>query len=222
MASLALAAAIVLAPRSVRTGALNQRCPVLIIDAGHGGADGGAEAPDGSLESDINLDIALRLRALAAFWGLETVMTRETTEIDYPTQANTLSKMKQADQNTRLRLINSIPDGVLVSIHQNTYPSSAPNGIQVFYGTVSGSDKLAVVMQDKLTKTLCSENRRVAAPIDESIYLMRKADCPAVLVECGFLSNPADLERLESASYRMQLAAVMLTSYLEYTKGNTI
>jgi N-acetylmuramoyl-L-alanine amidase len=206
----------------VQTGAAQNERPVLIIDPGHGGADGGAVAPDGTLESDINLDIALRLEALAAFWGVETVMTRSTAEIDYPAEAESLAAMKRADQNARIALINETPGAVLFSIHQNNYPASSPWGIQVFYGAVTDSSVLAETLQENLTGQLCPDNRRVAEPIDEGIYLMRKAQCQSVLVECGFLSNPNDLEKLESDGYRTQLAAVMLASYLQYTRGTAL
>lgn len=195
---------------------------VLIIDAGHGGEDGGAVAPDGTYESDLNLDIALRLDALARFWGVPTRMTRVSAAINYPASAQTLAAKKKADQNARLALINDTPGGVLLSIHQNIYPAASPNGIQVFFGTETGGEELAVILQGALTSSLCPQNRRVAEAIDEGIYLMRRAECPAVLVECGFLSNPGELEKLETESYRTELASVMLSSYLQYIRGTTI
>lgn len=224
LAALILVAVLTMVPFSdlVQTGAAQVERPVLVIDPGHGGADGGAVAPDGTLESDINLDIALRLEALAAFWGVETVMTRSTAEIDYPAEAESLAAMKRADQNARIALINETPGAVLFSIHQNNYPASSPWGIQVFYGAVTDSSVLAETLQENLTGQLCPDNRRVAEPIDEGIYLMRKAQCQSVLVECGFLSNPSDLEKLESDGYRTQLAAVMLASYLQYTRGTAL
>lgn len=191
----------------------------LVIDPGHGGEDGGAVAQNGTLESDINLDIALRLKELADFWGISSVMSREEASIDYPAGAVTLAQKKKADQNARLELIGSTPGAVLISIHQNYYPSETPYGIQVFYGTVEGSQSLAVLMQNNLTVELCPDNRRVAAQIDSGIYLMREAECPAVLVECGFLSNPSERDKLEDPTYRGELAAVLLASYLQYTKG---
>ena len=195
--------------------------PVMILDAGHGGEDGGAVALDGTPESDINLDIALRLEAMACFWGVDTRMTRRTKEIDYPPSAQTLAAKKKADQNARLELIHSTPGGILISIHQNKYPAASPHGIQVLYGADPYSAALAERMQNNLTQTLCPDNRRIAEPIDDEIYLIRNAECTAVLVECGFLSNPSELEKLESEVYRTELAAVMLASYLQYTKGTT-
>ena len=176
-------------------------------------------AADGTLESDINLDIALRLRAICTFFGIETVMTREEAEISYPAEADTISAMKKADQNARLDLIGSVPSAVLLSIHQNYYPAASPRGIQVFYNDLSGGADFAKILQSNLTAQLCPDNRRVAEPADKDIYLMRRAQHPAVLAECGFLSNPDDLERLQSAVYRTKLAVVMLSSYLQYTSG---
>ena len=221
LTSLTLAAAVILAPRPVHTGAEHHR-HILIIDPGHGGADGGASAADGTLECDLNLDIALRLDALASFWGVDTVMTRRSSQIDYPAEAQTLSAKKKADQHARAALIDSISDGVLLSIHQNNYPSSSPSGIQIFYGGEAQSASFAALMQDNFISRICPENRRVAAPIDDSIYLMRTARCPSVLVECGFLSNPRELEMLKNASYRTKLAVVMLASYMEFTEGNQL
>lgn len=219
LAALVLTAAIVLgtAPAALRTEAAAGD-PVLIIDAGHGGADGGAVAPDGTTEDGLNLDIARRLEALCAFWGVRTVMTRVSAQLDYPDGADTLAAKKRADQHSRVELIRSVPDGVLLSIHQNNYPAAAPWGAQVFYGAAPGSEELAALIQGNLTSQLCPENRRVAERIDDGVYLMKNAGCRAVLVECGFLSNPGDLEKLESERYRTQLAAVMLASYLQYTK----
>ncbi len=195
--------------------------PTLIIDAGHGGADGGAVAADGTLESDINLDIALRLEALARFWGLEPVMTRTGPDIDYPADVGSIAAKKVADQHARVGLINNTPGAVLLSIHQNNYPAAAPKGIQVFYGEKPGSDALAKLTQDNLTAQVCPANRRVASPIDRGVYLMKNVNCTAVLVECGFLSNPDELKNLQSGPYRLKLAAVLLASYLQYIRGTS-
>lgn len=199
-----------------------QIAPTLVIDAGHGGEDGGAVAADGTLESEINLDIALRLKALADFWGIDAVMTRTEDNIDYPEDAQTLSAKKKSDQNARVSLIHDTPGAVLLSIHQNNYPASAPWGIQVFYGKQEGSEAFASLIQQNMTSQLCPNNRRLEEAIDDTIYLMRRSECPSVLVECGFLSNPSDLANLQSESYRLKLATVMLSSYLQYIRGTML
>ena len=197
----------------------NTAAPVLIIDAGHGGADGGAVASDGTQEADINLDIALRLKAIAVLCGTETRMTRESGDIDYPPEADTVSRMKVADQHARLALIRETPGALLLSIHQNFFSASRPSGPQVFYGAVPGGDELAAILQANLTAQLAPQNRRMAARMSEDIYLMKNAGCRAVLVECGFLSNPGELAQLKTEQYRLQLAAVLFGSYLQYTRG---
>ncbi len=205
--------------RAAWTGSETVQTPVLVIDAGHGGADGGAVAADGTQESDINLDIALRLRDLARFWGTEPVMTRQGSDISYPADAESIAQKKVADQHSRLELINATPGAVLLSIHQNKYPAAAPSGIQVFYGAEAGSEELAKLTQGNLTAQLCPNNRRVAAPADRGVYLMKNAACRAMLVECGFLSNPEELIKLKTDAYRLELAAVLLASYMQYTRG---
>lgn len=192
--------------------------PVLIIDPGHGGEDGGAVSPDGMLESDLNLDISLRLRCLAGLFGIKTVMTRERADIDYPDSAGTTSARKVADQRARVQLINSVPDGTLISIHQNKFPDSRPSGTQVFYAVTDGSQTLAETAHNDLSRALCPENRRVAAPISKDIYLMKNVNCTAVLVECGFLSNPEESAKLATEEYRLKIASVLICSYMRYTQ----
>lgn len=193
--------------------------PTLIIDAGHGGEDGGASTKDGVAESGINLAVAKRLEALAGLYGVETVMTRTTEELDYPEDATTTARRKAADQRERIARINAYPDGVLISIHQNCFPDSRPSGCQVLYAATSGSEELAKLAHGLLTDTLCPDNRRVAAPISDKILLMRSVRCTAVLVECGFLSNAAEAKLLASPDYQTKISAVLLASYLTYAHG---
>ena len=184
-----------------------RECVVLIIDAGHGGEDGGAVSADGLKESDVNLAIALRLDQLLGLCGIPTRLTRDSDDIAYPDSAVTTRQRKRADQEYRAALIRSTELGVLLSIHQNKYTSSGPKGAQVFYGSVSGSKAFAKEMQEKLA-FLCGD-RRKAAPVSEEIYLMRQAACPAILVECGFLSNPEELSELKTDEYRTKLALAL-------------
>ncbi len=191
--------------------------PMLIIDPGHGGEDGGAVASDGSKESELNLAIALKAEALCRFLGIESVMTRNSETLDYPESADTIRAKKQADQKARISLINSAPNGILLSIHQNLYPSASPSGSQVLYSKNENSIALAEIMQNKLTTHLDPDNRRGIAQIADSIYLMKYAKCPAVLVECGFISNPEELAMLKNDVYQQKLAAAMIASYIEFT-----
>ncbi len=190
--------------------------PVLIIDAGHGGADGGAVAKDGTRESIINLSIASKLESLCKLFGVNPIMTRISEELDYPSDANSIALKKRWDQNRRLELINSFQNAILISIHQNKYPDSRPSGPQVLYAPNDDSKALGELTHNMLNDTLCSHNRRVASPIADNIYLINKAKCPAILVECGFISNESELYLLLNDNYQKQIASVIFSSYISY------
>ncbi|MDR1821104.1 MAG: N-acetylmuramoyl-L-alanine amidase [Oscillospiraceae bacterium] len=196
--------------------------PTLIIDAGHGGTDGGAVSPNGVVEAGINLDIARRLQLVAQFYGFDTVMTRREADIAYPQDAKTLRQRKQYDQKTRLKLINSTPNSVFISIHQNIYPKAAPFGAQVLYSPTDGSRELGVTVQELLKSTLNTDtrtNRRGAVKVQKSIYLMNSLKCKAILVECGFLSNPQDESVLQEAAYQTKLAAIIFSGFCRNLSG---
>ena len=188
---------------------------ILIIDPGHGGMDGGACAPDGTKESVLNLSIALQLRDLGKLLGISSVMTRNREALDYPPEITSVAERKRWDTRRRCEEINGVENGLLISIHQNIYPSSGPWGAQVLYSSDKASREWGERMQGLLSSALCPENRRVAVPADHSIYLMNHVLCPAVLVECGFLSNPAELTKLKNSEYQLCLAAVLAQSVLE-------
>ncbi len=202
--------------RGQAVAARAERRRTLVIDAGHGGEDGGAVAADGTPEAEINLAISQRLCMLAELCGVQTVMTRETDEIDYPASAETTAQRKKADQMQRVEQINAVPNGVLISVHQNCYPTASPRGSQVLYAATADSEAFGTLLHEQLVQTLDPENRRVAAPISRDIYLMRNVQCPAVLVECGFLSNEQELALLRDPGYEVKLALVMIASYLQY------
>lgn len=190
--------------------------PTLILDPGHGGADGGAVSCTGRPESGINLDIALKTRDLCRLFGLAPEMTRSSETLDYPQEMNSIHKKKVWDQQTRIAQINAVPNALLLSIHQNNYPDARPSGAQVLYGSAAGSQEFAELTHDNLCRYLCPENRRVAAPIQKSVYLFQQIQCPAILVECGFLSNPAEEAKLASPVYQNEIALILLASCLQY------
>ena len=194
---------------------------VLIIDAGHGGEDGGATTAEGVPESGINLAIACKLEALAGLFGVETVMTRESQDISYPESAATTAQRKQSDQKARIELINAQENAVLISIHQNYYPDARPSGCQVLSGKPEGSRELGELTHKNRTEALCPSSRRVAAPISEDIYLMRASKCTSILVECGFLSNRNEAALLLTDDYQLKISALLLASYLQYEAGQS-
>lgn len=179
----------------------------IVVDAGHGGIDGGATSCTGVLESGINLEIALRLNDLLRFMGYETVMVR-TTDTSIHTQGNTIAAQKVSDLKQRVALVNGTENAILISIHQNTYTDSRYSGAQVFYAEDEFSKTLADQLQKDFRDTLNPGSKRQSKP-SSGIYLMQNIDKPGVLIECGFLTNPEEEACLRSADYQKKLACVI-------------
>lgn len=190
--------------------------PVLVLDPGHGGEDGGAVSVTGTRESVVNLDIALRAADLAGLLGLPYRLTRRSEDIVYPAELRTTAKRKVYDQRSRVDLINGTQNAVLLSIHQNYFPKKAAHGPQVFYAKTAGSDVFAGCLRAGLDAALLPDNGRPAKPIAEKIFLLKNVSCPAVLVECGFLSNETEARLLDTDEYRLKTAAALTGAYLRY------
>ena len=190
---------------------------IIVLDAGHGGSDGGAVSADGTPEDDINLAIVLRLRDIFALMGRQTVLTRTGENSLADPDSATLRQEKVSDTKNRVALINSVSNGHLISIHQNTLPGHpSVHGAQVFYGKVTDSDAQAAAVQQALNSVVNVGNEKTAKPIGSDIYIMAHANCPAILVECGFLSNSTETRLLLSPEYQTKLAAAICCGYLQY------
>ena len=196
------------------TAAVQQNSATLVIDAGHGGIDCGALGADGTRESDLNLAIALKLRALAELYGQENTMIRQ----DDSTKSDTASYSERRDLECRTELTNAARNPVYVSIHQNTYPTGQPSGPQVIYA--AGSEAFGTLTHANLLRNLYPDCRRVAEPATKKLYVLSHVSCPAILVECGFMSNVLDLEHLKDPGFQTGLAAVIMASYLQF-RANT-
>lgn len=205
------------AERELAAGAL-YRGGTVVIDAGHGGEDGGAVSVTGQVESNINLQIALRLDQLFGLYGVNTVLLRTEDVSLHEESAVTLREKKVSDLHRRVELTQQVNGAVLISIHQNTYPGSASHGAQVFYGREKGSEELAHRMRETLLQFADPENRREVSPAPEHVYLMKHVTCPAVLVECGFLSNPQEEQKLLSDDYQIRLSAALCSAYLQESR----
>ncbi len=188
----------------------------LVIDAGHGGEDGGAVSISGAVESHINLAVALRLHALMNFCGVDSILLRDKDLSIHDSTAKTLREKKVSDLQNRVAIIESTENAVLISIHQNTFTNPKYHGAQVFFGGNPDSVPLAQVVQNNICTALDPENTRVPTRIPSSVYLMNHITCPAVLVECGFLSNPAEDALLQTPEYQTKLATVLASSFLTY------
>ena len=190
--------------------------PVFVLDAGHGGADGGAVSTSGVYESDINLDVALRLRDVFVLLGCDVVMTRDDEASLADDATASLRQQKVSDTQNRVRLINSVEQGCLISIHQNSLPGHpSVHGAQVFYSATDGSGELAEEVQQALNSVINVDNSKNIKPISSDVYLMNHVTCPAVLVECGFLSNSTETERLQDPGYQTLLAVTIGCSVTE-------
>jgi N-acetylmuramoyl-L-alanine amidase len=192
----------------------------IIIDPGHGYPDGGTTSCTGVLEADLNLEISLRLYDLFRFFGARTVLTRQTGDSVY-TEGNSIAKKKISDTRNRVDFINNYQNAVVISIHQNHFYESRYSGAQVFYAHTSESDRLATEMQNALIKGLDTSNSRKAKKAS-GVYLMEHIKHPAVLIECGFLSNSREEGLLRSSAYQKQLCGAIATGYMQYLNNHQV
>lgn len=185
----------------------------VVIDAGHGGADPGKVGINGSLEKDINLQICMRLKSLLEAQDIEVVMTRTDEEGLYDENA---ANKKVQDMKRRIAIIEEAQPEIVVSVHQNSYHEENVHGAQVFYYNGSATGKrLAELIQKRFVVNVDSENKREAKGND-SYYLLKKTSRPIVIVECGFLSNQTEAEKLNSKEYQEKTAWAIHMGILQY------
>ena len=192
----------------------NQSAGTLILDAGHGGEDGGAVSVSGIPESQINLAIVLKMRDILGIYGVDPILLRETDRSLHDGSASTLREKKSSDLRNRVDIVQSVQDATLLSIHQNTYTDQRYRGAQAFYAPTRGSQELAEYFQACIQSALQPDNERLAKQIPDTVYLMNHVDCPAILVECGFLTNPEEEALLQDHTYQTQLAMVLSGAWL--------
>ncbi len=187
---------------------------VVVIDPGHGGVDGGATSCTGKLESGYNLEISMRLNDLFHLLGFRTKMIR-TTDTSIYTTGDTIAKQKMSDLKERVRIANSYENALLLSIHQNNFSDSKYSGAQVFYPSTGGSRVLAEQLQSAFVSTLNPGSKRRCKKA-EGVYLMEHIECPGVLIECGFLSNPEEEGKLNSPEYQRKLCCTIAVSVINW------
>ena len=202
---------------TVSSASVNQGSNKIIIDAGHGGFDGGAVADDGTLEKNINLVIASNLKQLCKLGGFEVIMTRDSdkgTEVD---ENDSISNRKKSDMKRRLAVIEENPDAIFVSIHLNKFTTSTASGAQVFYSkNNSNSETLAENIQKSMVDLIQKENTRTIKQADNSIFLLKKSSIPSIIIECGFLSNYEELKLLKNYEYQRKIAFAIYCGILNY------
>ena len=202
--------------QSDRQTAAEHPAMTVVIDAGHGGEDGGAVSADGLAEKDLNLDIALRLHDLLTANGIPVVMTRTEDTLLYDRSVNYKGRKKALDLAARRGIAEKTQDCVFVSIHMNAYPDERYDGLQVWYSPNNAASKLlAEAVQSMARELLQPENDRQVKPATSAIYLLHHLNVPAVLVECGFLSNPAEAAKLATPEYRQKVAFSLFLAVCE-------
>ena len=192
---------------------INKR--TVIVDAGHGGFDGGAVAYDGTIEKDLNLAISQKLESILIILGYNPVMVRDS-DVSTENSENDSGSKKASDIKNRVALMKKYPDACFVSIHMNKYQTSQPHGAQVFYSKFNGSDILAKSIQQSIHNNVQQDNNRVVKPTTKSIYLLNHATIPTVIAECGFLSNNNDLLNLKNSDYQLKIAASIAYGIVDY------
>ncbi|MBQ3005320.1 MAG: N-acetylmuramoyl-L-alanine amidase [Clostridia bacterium] len=204
--------------KSVSTPVLNK--PKIIIDAGHGSPDGGTQTPDGTLEKDLNLAIAKKIAILCDLNSIDYIMTRTTDDCIADKSAETIRQKKISDTKNRLKIINDNPQAIYLSVHQNYFSDQKYSGAQVFYSKNNPmSSVLAETVQKQIVELLQPQNYRIAKPTGTEIYLLYHAKNTAIMVECGFLSNPKEAELLKSEEYQNKMAFAVFCGILKYLEA---
>lgn len=192
----------------------------IVLDAGHGGEDGGCEG-NGLVEKDLNLDITLRVADLLRANGIKVVLTRESDVLLYDKNSDYEGKKKVQDVRRRLEIAENSENPVLVSIHMNYFAQTQYSGLQVWYSKNDARSKiLANLIQSNVKNSIQPSNKRVTKEATSSIFLLHNATFPAVLIECGFLSNPNEAHALADAEYRQKLASTIFESIMTYISQN--
>lgn len=198
----------------------DEELPVVILDAGHGGFDGGCVSADGTPEKGINLSILLRLRDLLLLNGYEVDVTRDTDISIHDSGIEGLVNQKSSDMDNRLSLFNKYDNAICVSIHQNQFTDPVYHGAQMFYSNSdSRSEKLAKNLQSSFSELLQPDNKREIKLCGKELFLCYYSNNPTVMAECGFLSNPEEAALLNTEEYQEKVALTLFNGINTYIFG---
>ena len=192
-------------------------CRPFLIDAGHGGEDGGAVA-NGVTEKDVNLAIALRLGEMLELFFVPVEYTRVDDSALHDAAASTVRARKSSDLKKRLAIANDLEGGVYVAIHQNTYPSASERGAQVFFSKKDPAARELALRIKELIKTGVASNSGNNREIKQAnnVYIMDRLSIPGVIVECGFITNPGEAELLCQSAFQNEMAAAIMAACLNF------
>ena len=188
---------------------------VIVIDAGHGTPDEGAESNNGVTEAEINLRIALKLQNLLEQSGAKVILTRSNETAIYDIDKKTIREKKVSDIHNRVKIGNESSADIFVSIHLNKIPQNQYWGWQCFYNQNEKSKILAENLQNNLNEAIQKENKRIAMKLD-TVYIMKNVEIPISIVECGFLSNEEEEKRLQEDDYQNRLAWGIYNGIMDY------
>lgn len=193
--------------------------PVIILDPGHGDFDGGTVGEGNILEKDINLQISKKIYDILTVFGFKIEMTREDDSSTCDDNLKTIRKKKVSDLKNRLKMANKYENSIFISIHQNNFSNCKYYGSQVFYSTNNPNSKiLAEHIKEAITKLIQPNNEREIKPAGSNIFILKNAKNPAIIVECGFMSNQNELNRLCSDYYQNQIAFSICSGIANYLK----
>lgn len=205
---------------SIATVALPVDSKVIVIDAGHGVPDEGAESSNGTTEAESNLKIALKVQNLLEQSGATVILTRSDENAIYDIDSNTLKQKKISDIHNRVKIGNESSADIFVSIHLNKIPQKQYWGWQTFYkAECEEGQKLATSIQNNLNESIQKDNKRVPLKID-NIYIIKHVEIPTTIVECGFLSNQEEEQLLLTDEYQNKLAWGIYTGIMDYFYQN--
>ena len=199
------------------TNGNQSKLPTVVIDAGHGGEDGGASTYGGAPEKELNLLIANDLRDMLSAVGIPVVMTRTDDTLLYDKNSDYKGHKKSMDLANRLKIARATENTILISIHMNAFPEEKYSGLQVYYSKNSpDSAKLSKLIQDINKSVLSPDNNRKIKKAESNIYLLDRFEGTAVLIECGFLSNTEEREKLNTVEYRKELATCFFSAIVKH------
>lgn len=202
---------------TTETVALPVTNKVIVVDAGHGTPDEGAESKNGTTEAEINLKIALKLQNLLEQSGATVILTRSDENAIYDIDSKTLRQKKNSDIHNRVKIGNESSADIFVSIHLNKIPQNQYWGWQCFYNQNEKSKVLAENLQNNLNEAIQRENKRIAMKLD-TVYIMKHVEIPISIVECGFLSNKEEEKKLQEDDYQNKLAWGIYNGIMDYFK----
>lgn len=202
---------------AIETNTSSSHSKRIVIDAGHGGEDGGAVGVNGALEKDLNLSLSEVLGNILIFSGYEVIQTRTEDKLLYDPNSDYRGQKKVLDLKGRLQIAQNLNPDIFIGIHMNAFPVQKYSGLSVYYSNNDPDSKLAAeIISADIKNSLQPQNTRQIKAANSSIYILNRITCPAVLVECGFLSNPEECQKLSDYEYRRELSLSFYSSLVSF------